>query len=263
MLFAFCQYPSYQDDAAFALHSLPLNSGFTNAFNISDQMATLLSYPGLYISNAIFIYGYGKQLCALGKSHLFPPILGRTLTDSNIPYVALVVGSLIGYTVLIVLTQEYGYNYDSDLTNELFNVALLGSYFTFEILLISFIIFRYKYNNLKRSFNNPLGIISAVYGMIGFGFLSSSLIGFSTYQYKPIIYFVVFIGICSLYYFLYGRHHQIFNEEEQSVMFLVYLLKGKKSPTNLAGLLTLIVYSKSKEFKSSKNKVKVSSSKKL
>lgn len=204
-----------------------MNSGFTNSFGISDQLATILSYPALYISNALFIYGYGKQLRALAKSRLLPSYFKLTLTDSAIPYVALIIGSIIGYIMLVVLTKGYGYTYDSHLINQLFNAAMLGSYFTFIIMCISFIIFRYKYSNLSRSFRSPVGIYGAIYGICGFCFLSTSIIGFTEDNYYTLYFFIGFISIISIYYYYYARYHQVFSEEEQSIMFIVYLMKGK------------------------------------
>ncbi len=227
MIFAFCQFPSYQDDYSFLLQSLPLNSGFTNAFGISDQMATILSYPGLYISNALFIYGYGKQLSALANSRLFPACFGWTLTNSAIPYFALLVGSLFGYVILVILNKGYGCDYDSDAITYLFNAALMGSYFTYEVMFVSFIIFRYKYSTLTRSFTNPLGIYGAVGGMTGFGFLYASVIGFEDDHYLTFYLFIGFIVLASLYYYFFAHYRQTFSEEEQTVMFRIYLMKGK------------------------------------
>eukprot|EP01040_Poterioochromonas_malhamensis_P003126 gene3126-3327_t len=212
IVFVYSQYPSYQDDYSSIEHILPLNSGFTNSFGISDQLATILSYPALYISNALFIYGYGKQLRALAKSRLLPSYFKLTLTDSAIPYVALIIGSIIGYIMLVVLTKGYGYTYDSHLINQLFNAAMLGSYFTFIIMCISFIIFRYKYSNLSRSFRSPVGIYGAIYED----------------NYYTLYFFIGFISIISIYYYYYARYHQVFSEEEQSIMFIVYLMKANQ-----------------------------------
>eukprot|EP01040_Poterioochromonas_malhamensis_P003121 gene3121-3322_t len=228
MLLSYAQYPSYEDDYSLIVHVLPLSSGFSNAFGINDQMASLLSYPGLYIANALFVYGYGKQLSALAKSRLLPSFFGWTLKGSNIPYMALLLGSIIGYAVLIILSQGLGYDYDSELTNELFNASLMGSYFTFEVMFASFLMFRFKYKNIARSYTSPLGIYGAIYGMLGFGFLFASAVVFANDDYRTFLFFIGFIVISSIYYFLYAKYTQIFSEDEQAVMFTVYLLKANE-----------------------------------
>ncbi len=228
MLLSYAQYPSYEDDYSLIVHALPLSSGFSNAFGINDQMASLLSYPGLYIANALFVYGYGKQLSALAKSRLLPSFFGWTLKGSNIPYMALLLGSIIGYAILILLSEGLGKDYDSEFTNELFNASLMGSYFTFEVMFASFLMFRFKYKNIARSYTSPLGIYGAIYGMLGFGFLFASAVVFANDDYRTFLFFIGFIVISSIYYFLYAKYTQIFSEDEQAVMFTVYLLKGKE-----------------------------------
>lgn len=224
MLLVYNQYPGYVDD--YNTSSFPLNSGYMYSLNIPDKMATILSMPALYISNAIYIFGYGKQLCALSKSKLLPSFLCWTMKDSNIPYMALLTGSLIGFMSLVILIEACGMNYFSQPIDNLFNAALMGSYFTFMTMFISFIIFTIKFSNLKRTFRNPLGIFAAIYGMIGLSFMFSGLIGFTGDHFQAVQYFAVFIGICSVYYFCYARYRQIFSDEEQSILFVIYLMKG-------------------------------------
>ena len=227
MVCAYAQYPGYLDDYAINEQNLPLNSGFSNAFGINDRMATLFSYFALYISNALFIYGYGKQLSALGKSKLLPTFFSWTVPHSKIPYMALIVGSLCGFIPLVIIVTACGYDYNSPIVNNLFNMAMIGTYSTFMIMFVSFIIFRTRYDTLPRSFTNPLGIYGAIYGMIGVSFLLVSIIGFSDDDYLAILYFSVFLGLITMYYFMYARYNQVFSDEEQSVLFVVYLLNGK------------------------------------
>jgi ethanolamine permease len=221
---AYAQSPGYLDD--YIGDYLPLNSGFSNALGISDHMATIISLPALYISNAIYIFGYGKQMSALAHSKLLPSMLGWTLPHSKIPYVSLIVGSLFGMVVLVILVKGYGYTYFSSAINNCFNSALMGSYFTFMVMFVSFIIFRRKYPNLKRGYTNPLGLYGAIYGIISLSFMFAALIGWSNDDYGAVKYFACFIGICSVYYFGYAKYRQIYSEEEQNILFVVYLIKG-------------------------------------
>lgn len=232
MFFAYAQYPSFQDDTMILKIHLPLNTGFSNALGLNDQYATLFSYLALYISNALFIFGYSKQLKSLGKSKLISTIFTWTLSSkdhySEVPYISLLVGSAIGYLLLLILIIGLNMNYDSYLINQLFYSSMIGSYCTFFIMFFSYIIFTYKYNNLKRSFHNPFGIISAVLGIIGLTFMSVGLIGFMDEEHISMVYFIGFVFVISIYYYFYARYHQIFSDEEQKVMFVVYVVKGKR-----------------------------------
>jgi ethanolamine permease len=229
MLFAYAQSPGYlTDDDTISGHTLPLNSGFMNGFQINDQWATIFSLPGLCISQATYIFGYGKQLRALAKSKLFPTFLSWTFKDSYIPYMALLTGSLLGFVVLLVLIKGLGMNYDSQPIDNLFNAALMGSYFTFMIMFVSYLVFTFQYANLARNYRSPLGVYGAVVGMIGMSFMFSGLVGFTNDNFGGLIYFFVFIGICSVYYYFHARKRQMFSQEEQDVLFEVYLMSGKR-----------------------------------
>lgn len=220
----YTQYPGLLDDEI--MDYFPLNGGFITALGMNDQTASIIALPSLYIANALYIFGYGKQLSALAHSNLLPSFMGWTLPNSKIPYMSLIVGSVLGIFLLFILTHVMKQTYYSVETTAWFNAALLGSYFTFIISFISFIIFRVKYPNLKRSFFNPLGIIGAVIGILSFLLMSVGLVGFSADDHKSFQYFLSFIGICTIYYFVYAKRHQRFSKEEQSVMFIVYLIKG-------------------------------------
>jgi hypothetical protein len=229
MLFAYAQSPGYlTDDDTVSGHTLPLNSGFINGFQINDQWATIFSLPGLCISQATYIFGYGKQLRALAKSKLFPTFLSWTFKDSCIPYMALLTGSLLGFVILLVLIKGLGMNYNSQPIDNLFNAALMGSYFTFMIMFVSYLVFTFQYANLTRNYKSPLGVYGAVVGMIGMSFMFSGLIGFNNDNFGGLIYFFIFIGVCSLYYYFHARKRQMFSQEEQDVLFEVYLMNGKR-----------------------------------
>jgi ethanolamine permease len=219
------QYPGLVDDEIKGY--LPLNSGFRNAFHMDDHMATLISLPILFISNAIYIFGYGKQMKALAQSKLLPSFFGWTLPNTKIPFMSLIIGSLFGLLLMVILVKGFHFSYYSNTINDLFNAALLGSYFTFLITFISFIIFRRKFSSLSRGFRNPLGIYGAIYGIISLLFLWVSVIGFSDDRYDALIYVVCFLAICSIYYFSYAKYVQVYSEEEQNVLFVVYLIKGE------------------------------------
>jgi hypothetical protein len=59
-----------------------LNQGFMKAFGSSDGLATVFSFPALYGTTALFIYGYCKQLKALSRSKLIPAAFSWTFPHS-------------------------------------------------------------------------------------------------------------------------------------------------------------------------------------
>jgi amino acid transporter len=96
--------PGYLDDVAVYSHGEnTLNEGFMKAFGISDRLATILSFPALYGSTALFIYGYCKQLKALSRSKLIPAAFSWTFPHSNIPYFNLIVMTTLNYLLLVII----------------------------------------------------------------------------------------------------------------------------------------------------------------
>jgi hypothetical protein len=73
------------------------------AFGISDRPATILSFPALYGTTALFIYGYCKQLKALSRSKLIPAAFSWTFLHSNIPYFNLMVMTTMNYLLLVII----------------------------------------------------------------------------------------------------------------------------------------------------------------
>jgi ethanolamine permease len=225
MFFSYCQAPGYPLDLYFSKSSL--NSGFKNSFHINDRMATVFAYFPLLAAVSIYVFGFAKQMKALGQSRLLPSCFGWTMKDSNVPYVSLIVGCSVGYGLLL-LAYFLGEVYTGDsLPFALYITAYIGTYTTFILVLISFIIFRVKYYNLKREFVNPLGITGAVYGICGMLILLYILFRYSSKEYTDVIIYCCFIGIVSIFYLVYSRTRQTFSEEEQKIMFVVYLMQCK------------------------------------
>jgi ethanolamine permease len=225
MFFNYCQSPGYPWDPY--LHKSPLNSGFVNTFKITDQMATVFAFVPYMATVSIYVFGFAKQMKALGASKLLPPIFSRTLGESNVPHVSLLVGCAFGYGLLLIAYFRGEIYTTSSLPVAVYIAAYIGTYLTYILVLISFIIFRVKYWNLKREFTSPLGIAGAVYGICGMLVLAYILIRYSSKSFTDVKIFACFVGIISVYYFLYARYKQTFSEEEQKVMFVVYLMQCK------------------------------------
>ena len=225
----YCQYPSYPyDNFEYGqTHLLALNSGFSNGFGISDRMATMFSYLLIFSSVSTYFYGCCKQLRALSNSKLFPSFLGLTFKDTKIPYNAVIVAALGGFCILLVGLIYDSINIFAPMMVNLYAACLMGTYTTYIIIFISFIIFRKKYSTLQRIYRNPFGNIGAYFGIFLTAILLITVIGFSNDDFDGLKIFICFVSIMSLYYYFYARHRQTFSEDEQKILFVVYLMKGK------------------------------------
>jgi uncharacterized membrane protein len=200
---------------------LPLNYGYARMFHSTGRRVTWLAIPATFATGFGFMFSYGRQMSSMARSGLFPKAFKRTTKFSNTPYVSLFVGTFI--SLLIVIFSEY---IIPSLQSELFYLCCLASYLVYINAFIGYIIFSTKYTSVARHFRNPLGIPSAVYGIICFSVAFISVIGFQDGGYVPIVLFVVVLMLLSIYYYCCVMSTQQFSEEEQKALFTAYIINA-------------------------------------
>jgi len=206
--------------AVFIVRLRPLSSGFKQMLALPPLRATILSIPATIMSGFGFMYYYGQQISAMGKSGLINPIFGYETPGHNSPIVALVVGSVIGYGLCVLVYHK------PDTANQLYALSVLGATMTYLSIFASFILFRWYFPSIKREFTNPLGIYGAVYGFLVFLLVFISVSALQEDQ-VAIIVFAGIIAVSSVYYYFVVRKRQVFSEEEKTVMFKAYLVMSK------------------------------------
>jgi len=204
----------------FVIRPRPLSNGFKQMFAMPPLRATLLNLPATIMAGFGFMYYYGQQISAMGKSGLLNPKFGWELPGRNTPVVALVVGSAFGY-MLCVIQHIY-----PDTADQIYSLSILGAVFTYLSIFASFCMFRWYFPTIKREFTSPLGMYGAAYGAVVFLLCFISVCGFQKDR-LAIIVFVIIIAVASIYYYLVVRKRQVFSEEEKTVMFKAYLMKSK------------------------------------
>jgi ethanolamine permease len=226
MFLTYTQYPGYPYSVLF--NRTPLNNGFENMFpDITERVATVFAWLPLLATVSIYMFGFAKQMKALGNSKLLPAAFGWTLAGTKVPYVALLVGSATSFGLLMICYLRVEYYPLSPLPAMLYLSGYMCTYSSFVIVMISFIIFRIKYYNLKREFTSPFGIAGAVYAMLGFLYLLYILFKYTVGDYTYVKIYASLTGISIFYYYFFARNWQTFSEEEQKVMFVVYLMQCK------------------------------------
>jgi amino acid transporter len=195
--------------------------------HINDQMATIFALPGLFSTAFGFVYCFGKQIHSMSESALFPKFLSLSYSFNNgksqSKYSALLFGSFSSFIVAIIVK----YNNDEEfLLGFLFNVCILGAYFVYICIFITFIIFREKFSVLKRNFTNPFGIYGAIVGIIVFLISTIGVVGFQNDNSLAFVALLVYLVFMSIIYVLYTRKKQFFSPEEQRVMLAAYVIKG-------------------------------------
>lgn len=198
----------------------PLSKGFSVAFSCGPHVSLLLSLPAVFATNFGFIFAFGRILYSLGQANILPSVFGLHCISNSTPDVALMLGSLLGFTFNCL------YQYASFPIPELFELCGLASAFTYCTLLGSYIIFSHQFSHLTRSFGSVFGVTGAIFGILIFCLLWISIAGFQS-SFVTTYYFIGVWLVLTLYYYTVVRHHQYFCSEEQEVLFQTYVSKCK------------------------------------
>jgi ethanolamine permease len=202
----------------------PLLDGFRAI--VGDELAAvlaLLALVGLLASLQGIMFAYGRNMYSLSRAGYYPKFLSLT-GKRQTPWVALLVGAVIGFVSLIVLDLLAA----SDPENAgvvagaiVLNIAVWGAVLAYLLQMVSFVILRKKLPNIERPYRSPWGITGAVVAA-----LISALI-FVGFLLNPtflpaiiaiaIVYVIILVGFA-----LFFRHRLVLSPEEE------YALSGGK-----------------------------------
>ncbi|WP_426323481.1 amino acid permease [Microbacterium sp. E-13] len=195
----------------------PLLDGFRAI--VGDQLAAVLALfalIGLLASLQGIMFAYGRNMYSLSRAGYYPKFLSLT-GKRQTPWVALLVGALIGFVALVVL--DILANIDPDNAGAVagaivLNIAVWGAVLAYLMQMVAFIMLRRKYPNANRPYRSPWGVPGAVVAaviaaLIFLGFLLNE-------AFQPaiiaigIVYVVILIGFA-----LYFRHRLVLSPEEE------------------------------------------------
>ncbi len=193
----------------------PLLDGYKVLFgsNIAKLLA-LVAAIGLIASFHTIIFAFGRQIYSLSRAGYFPEILSVTHSKRKTPYTALIAGSVIGFSVLLLTQYLAGSESEVFVGGALLNIAVFSAMLSYILQCGSFLLLRKKRPNLERPYKSPLGnwgawvTISIALITIYFQVQDKS---YRTAVFIAIGYFVV--GL--LYFAVKGRHHLILSPEEE------------------------------------------------
>lgn len=222
--------------------TFPLDAGFMDVFGVNSMTAAYLSLPGIFSTGYGFMFAYGRQLYSMSKSGLFPKLLSATYGKYDTPHMALIIGSLISYLVLLIL-----YYTVPNFGGKLFNICMLGSCSVYISLARAYIVCYDRYSNMERHFKSPLGKWAAYWTMAVFSLMIVALAFFQQDDYLSITVFIIFVVIAVIYYYTVAQKREFFSEEEQEKFMKAYILnanhkrKAHKSSSSSLGFLNKIL----------------------
>ncbi len=198
----------------------PLLDGFRAI--VGDQGAAILALfalIGLLASLQGIMFAYGRNMYSLSRAGYYPKFFSLT-GKRQTPWVALVVGAVIGFVALIVL--DFLASLDAEGVGAvagaiILNIAVWGAVVAYFLQMISFIILRRKFPNAERPYKSPWGLPGAYIAAIIAAFVFVGFLINPTFQPAIIaivlVYVVIFIGFA-----VYGRHRLVLSPEEEYAM---------------------------------------------
>jgi ethanolamine permease len=186
---------------------------------VGDQLAAVLGLValiGLLASLQGIMFAYGRNMYSLSRAGYYPKSLSVT-NSKQTPFVALVVGGIIGYLALLaieVLTAVDAEGAGAVAGAIVLNIAVWGAMLAYMMQAISFLILRRKLPNLKRPYMSPWGVFGGVAAAVIAG------VSFIGYLINPAFQTAI-AGIAVIYvimlivFAVYGRHNLVLSPEEQ------------------------------------------------
>lgn len=193
----------------------PLLDGYKILFG--DGIAKLLAFVasiGLIASFHTIIFAFGRQILSLSRAGYFPLFLSKTHTKRKTPYTALILGSSLGFGVLMLTRFLAGEDSGIFIGGALLNIAVFSAMLSYIAQSTSFLLLRKNQPNLERPYRSPLGKAGATLTI----FLALIIIyfQFQDESYRSAVFISISYLVAGLIYFaVKGRHRLILTPEEE------------------------------------------------
>ncbi len=195
----------------------PLLAGF-RAFlpPTAAAILSLFALIGLLASLQGIMYAYGRNMYSLSRAGYYPKFLSLTGRKHQTPWVALLVGGIIGYLILLAVSiiGTAVPSVASAATGIILFIAVFGAVISYVMQMISFVVLRSKFPNAKRPYKSPTGVVGAVIaGIIAFASFLGILLA-PTFQLAVISFVIIFV-IGVVLFALVGRNRLVLSPEEE------------------------------------------------
>ena len=204
--------PGVNGSTALSPSGEPLLEGFRAIVPV--ELAAVLSafaLVGLLASLQGIMFAYGRNMYSLSRAGYYPKFLSLT-GKRQTPWVALLVGAIIGFAALVIVDGTGGATGSGGAI--VINIAVWGAVLAYILQMVSFVILRRKFPTAKRPYLSPTGIPGAIVaGVIA----AAVFVGFLLNPpFLPAIVAIAIIYVIMLALFaLYGRHRLVLSPEEE------------------------------------------------
>ena len=204
------------EDTGAADQGEPLLNGFRAM--VGDQVAALLALfalVGLLASLQGIMFAYGRNMYSLSRAGYYPRSLSLT-GKRQTPWVALLVGAIIGFVALVVLDVLAELNQGAGALAGaiVLNIAVWGAVVAYFLQLVSYIILRKKHPHLNRPYRSPWGVPGAVTAAIIAALIFVGFLLNPTYL-PAIVAIVIVYAIILIGFAFHYRHRLVLSPEEE------------------------------------------------
>ncbi|GAA3742101.1 amino acid permease [Leifsonia bigeumensis] len=201
--------PGITGSAALGTAAEPLLDGF-RAIVPEGLAAVLAAFAliGLLASLQGIMFAYGRNMYSLSRAGYYPKFLSLT-GKRQTPWVALLIGGVIGYAALLLV--DFGGAIAGPIV---LNIAVWGAVLAYLLQMVSFVVLRRRFPNAKRPYLSPVGVGGAIVA----GVLAAVIfLGFLVNEaFRPAIVAIVIVYVVALLLFaLFGRKQLVLSPEEE------------------------------------------------
>jgi ethanolamine permease len=194
----------------------PLLDGFKLLYgnNIAIGLS-LVAVIGLVASFHTIIFAFGRQIYSLSRAGYFPVFLSITHSKRKTPYAALIAGSVLGFSVLMITRFLSGAEESGIfIGGALLNMAVFSAMLSYVLQCVSFLLLRIRRPGLDRPYVSPMGKTGAWVTIV---------IALVTIYYQvqdpsyrtAVLSAVVYLVVGLIYFAIQGRHKLILSPEEE------------------------------------------------
>ena len=201
--------------AALSESSEPLLDGLKTIFGsgTSASLLGLVAVAGLVASFHTIIFAYGRNIFSLSRAGYYPHPLSVTHGTRQTPYVALILGAVLGWIAAYIIYKQG----DTKVGASLLYMAVFGAVISYAMQCVSFVLLRRNLPNIERPYRSPVGVPGAIVS----GIIALAALGAILYndEYRPGVYGVAVVYLVAMAYFgIAGRHKLVLSPEEEFAM---------------------------------------------
>ncbi|WP_457100812.1 amino acid permease [Microbacterium sp. P5_E9] len=203
----------------------PLLAGF-RVFLPESAAAVLALFAlvGLLASLQGIMFAYGRNMYSLSRAGYYPKFLSLTGKKHQTPWVALVVGGILGYLILVLVLlviPSIDEAAAGSASGVILFIAVFGAVISYMMQMVAFVVLRRRFPDAKRPWISPTGVWGAVVAFL-IAFASFLGILFNSVFATAVTTFLIVFVVGIVLFALVGRKRLVLSPEEE------YALSGGK-----------------------------------